>query len=338
MTFIQITNKKKFATTTIGILAIVGSTLWLLWGGTTIKKSGELTIASGEAAAQVWKNIVEEGFTSSTIPWRYYAWRQEAEAALQAGKYHIEKEETVAQVVARFKAGDTVPDELGITFPEGFTLKQMAERTAAKGVGTVEEYIAAATPQNFRDQHDFLHGVPTNRSLEGYLFPDTYQVFDDDSGRDVIARQLATFDAKFNEELQAEAQTAGRTLDQVVIMASIIEREVLTDDDMAVVAGVLWQRFDDEAGLGADATVRYALEKWDGPLTIQDLAVNSPYNTRRYRGLPPGPISNPGLRALVAATWPEESEYYYYLSAPDGKTYFAKTNDEHNANKAKYLK
>lgn len=338
MAIIIITNKKKFTATTLSVLAIAGVIGWLLWGGTAIKKSGELTIASGAAAQQVWKNVVEEGFTSSTIPWRYYAWRQEAAVALQAGKYHIEKGETVAQVIARFKAGDTVPDELGITFPEGFTLKQMATRTAAKGLGTVDEYLGAATPQNFRDQYAFLQNLPASRSLEGYLFPDTYQVFDDDSARDVIARQLATFDAKFTPELRAEAQAAGRTLDQVVIMASIIEREVLTDDDMAVVAGVLWQRLDDGVGLGADATVRYALEKWDGPLNPQDLASDSPYNTRRFRGLPPGPISNPGLRALVAATRPEQSDYYYYLSAPDGKTYFAKTNDEHNANKAKYLR
>lgn len=337
MAFVKITNRKKFITTVIVLIGLLVIVSWLLWGGATIKKSGELTISSGEAAQQVWRNVVEEGFTSSTIPWRYYAWRQEAAAALQAGKYHIEKEETVAQVIARLKAGDTVPDELGITFPEGFTLEQMASRTAVKGLGTVDEYITVATPQNFRDQHEFLQNLPASRSLEGYLFPDTYQVFDDDSARDVIARQLATFDAKMTEELRAEAQGAGRTLDQVVIMASIIEREVLTDDDMAIVAGVLWQRLDDGVGLGADATVRYALEKWDGALTVQDLATNSPYNTRRYRGLPPGPISNPGLRALVAATRPEESEYYYYLSAPDGRTYFAKTNDEHNANKAKYL-
>lgn len=337
MARIKITNMPKFIKLIVVVVGVVVITGWLLWGGTTIRKSGELTIAPGEAASHVWKNLVEGGFTSSTIPWRFYAWRHQAAAALQAGKYHIEQGETITQVIARFKSGDVVPDELGVTFPEGFTLVQMAQRTAAKGLGTVEEYVAAATPQNFRDQHTFLQNLPASRSLEGYLFPDTYQVFDDDSARDVIARQLATFDAKFTEELRAEAAAAGRSLDQIVIMASIIEREVLTDEDMALAAGILWKRFDDGTGLGADATVRYVLEKWDGALTVQDLAYDSPYNTRRYRGLPPGPISNPGLRALVAAVRPEESEYYYYLSAPDGKTYFARTNEEHSANKAKYL-
>ena len=121
-------------------------------------------------------------------------------------------------------------------------------------------------------------------------------------------------------------------------MASIVEREVIGDDDMALVSGVLWSRNDDGAGLDADATVRYALNKPKGPLTQVDLDSSSPYNTRRFRGLPPGPISNPGLRALTAAVRPEQSDFYYYLSAPSGETIFSKTNDEHNANKVKYLR
>lgn len=325
-------------TTILGIVVVLIVVGWLVWGGTTMKKSGEVTVASGQAAQHVWRDVVAQGFTSRTLPWQYHSWRLGAAQQLQAGKYNIEQGESVAQVIRRMMKGDVIPDELALTFPEGFTLEQMASRTSAKGLGTAEDFIAAARPENFRDQYVFLQALPVGRTLEGYLFPDTYKVFDDDSPRDVIARQLATFDTKFTEELREQAQATGRTLDQVVIMASIIEREVLTDEDMALVAGVLWRRYEEGAGLDADATVRYALKNWDRPLTVEDLRVDSPYNTRRYRGLPPGPISNPGLRALVAAVRPEESEYYYYLSAPDGKTYFGRTNDEHNANKAKYLR
>jgi UPF0755 protein len=112
----------------------------------------------------------------------------------------------------------------------------------------------------------------------------------------------------------------------------------VSDNDLARVAGVLWQRYEDGVGLDADATVRYALNKWDGPLTVADLASDSPYNTRRWKGLPPGPISNPGLRAILAAAHPEKTDYYYYLSTPQGETIFSKTNEEHNQNKAKYLR
>lgn len=334
----RITNPKRFSLLVGGglfFLIVVG---WWQWGGTTIGKSGELVIAPGDSAGTVWANAVEQEFTARVLPWRYYSWRYGAAAKLKAGSYHLERGGRVPEVIRRMMAGDVIPDELAITFPEGFTLEQMAARTSAKGLGNAADYVAAATPDNFPDRFSFVAQLPPARDLEGYLFPDTYRVFDDDSPRDVIARQLANFDQKMTEELRAEAAAAGRTLDQIVIMASIIEREVLTDEDMAIVAGVLWKRFDEGMGLDADATIRYALKKWDAPLTVADLQVDSPYNTRRYRGLPPGPISNPGLRALMAAVRPEESPYYYYLSAPDGKTYFARTNDEHNQNKVTYLR
>lgn len=330
-------NPKKFSLFIVICLLVLFGAAWLVWGNATMNKTGEIVVESGEGAVIVWSKMVDEGFTARMLPWRFRAWRMRAAENLKAGAYHIERGETISQVIERLTSGDVVPDELAITFPEGFTLEQMAARTGAKGLGTPEEFISSATPANFQDRYPFLKTVPPSRDLEGYLFPDTYKVFDDDSPRDVISRQLANFDQKVTEELRQEAAAAGRSLDDIVIMASIIEREVLTDADMALVAGVLWKRVDAGAGMDADATVRYALKKWDEPLTVADLQVNSPYNTRRFRGLPPGPISNPGLRALVAAVRPEASDYYYYLSAPDGRTYFAETNDEQNRNKAKYL-
>ncbi len=334
----RITDPRKFITflLLLGVMVtVIGS---FAWGGSTIRKTGELVVAEGDGAITVWRKAVAAEFTARTLPWRYYAWRRSAAAAIKAGVYHLEAGEPVDTVIARLVAGDVIPDELSLTFPEGFTLKQMAARTAAKGIGSEKDFISAAVTDQFIKRHTFLGALPIARNLEGYLFPDTYRVFDDDSPRDVIARMLANFDRKFTDDLRQEAHAAGRSLDDIVIMASIIEREVLTDEDMATVSGILWKRFDEGAGLDADATIRYALEKWDGALTVQDLAVDSPYNTRRYRGLPPAPISNPGLRALVAAVRPQESEYYYYLSGTDGKTYFARTHEEHNVNKAKYLR
>lgn len=147
---------------------------------------------------------------------------------------------------------------------------------------------------------------------------------------------LANFNAKVTQELRDEAKAQNRTLDEIVIMASIIEKEVQSAEDMALVSGVLWKRIDDNEGLYADATLEYIVNK-DGELTVGDLLKDTPYNTRKYRGLPPGPISNPGLSAILAAIRPQKSDYYYYLTAKDGDTVFAKTNDEHNRNKAKYL-
>lgn len=339
---IQITNPKRLITFIIAILAILIIAILiitkLIWGSTEIKKSGDFAIEQGQSANIVWQALKEEGYTRGTTPWKYFGRKYDAEEKIQAGTYRLEKGEKVQDVVKRFTTGDVTPDELTITYPEGFTLKQIAKRTSARGIGTEPEFIQEAKPKNYTEDFPFLKEIQANRDLEGYLFPDTYRVFPDDTPKDVITRMLIAFDTNLTEELQTEAKTNNRTLDEIVIMASIIEREVINTEDMSMISGVLWKRFDENIGLAVDATTRYALDKWDDPLTYQDLQTDSPYNTRKYRGLPPTPISNPGARAIIAAVRPKASPYYYYLSTPEGETIFSKTNDEHNVNKAKYLK
>jgi len=333
----QITNPRRFISLLLVVMAAAAAIgVWRYAAAdVALQKSGDVEVAAGASASTIGENLVADGYIERSIPWRYHAWRQDAAPRIQAGTYHVERGERISQVLQRFVDGDTSPNEFTLTFPEGFTLEQMAERTAARGIGTKEEFVAAARPAAYKDQYPFLAELAADRTLEGYLFPDTYQVFADDTSANVVARMLATFNRKVVQGGLLEA--APRTPDQLVIMASIVEREVISDDDMELVSGVLWKRNDEGAGLDADATVRYALGKQTGPLTVQDLASESPYNTRRWKGLPPGPISNPGLRALTAAANPEESAFYYYLSAPSGETIFSKTNDEHNANKVKYL-
>jgi UPF0755 protein len=303
---IRITNWKKFITLVISfalIIILVG--VVNSWRDTTIIRSGGFTIAEGTPATTVWNNLVNEGFTNSKLSWRYQSWQLDAANQIKSGTYQLEAGETTADVINRFIKGDAVPDELSLVFPEGFTLNQIADRTAAKGIGTANQFLAEAIPANFSSQFHFLADIPDSRTLEGYLFPDTYRVFEDDQPDDLIVRMLSNFNRKLTPDLQADLTTSGHTLDEIVIMASIVEREVQTDEDMATVAGILWKRLDEGMGLDVDATVRYALDKWTQPLTVNDLAVESPYNTRKYAGLPPGPISNPGLRALMATIRPE---------------------------------
>lgn len=336
---IRIERPGRFAAFVCGAGALVMIAIYLLvkmlWGSATIQHSGELNVAEGDTASAVWQKAVNASFTSRTMPWRFYTWRRGAATSLRTGSHALTAGENVGDVIERLVAGSS-PAEITLTYPEGFTLQQMAARTAAAGIGTADEYLQAASPAIYAGQFPWLRDLPPGRDLEGYLFPDTYRAFADDRPADVIKRKLATFQQKVIEA-GLPAGLAGRSLDQIVIMASIVEREVQSDTDMAVAAGILWQRFDDNVGLAADATVRYALDKWDGALTQEDLQVDSPYNTRRYAGLPPGPISNPGLRALLAALKPQASDYYYYLSAPSGATIFSRTLAEHNDNKAKYL-
>lgn len=341
---IRITNPLRFGGTVIIFIGIFTLIVWgifkLVVGNASIETSGDFEIESGTSARAVWEELEEEGFASGEMAVRYAAWQEDVGSNIKAGTYALEKGEKIRDVVKRFAAGDTQPNEFTITYPEGFTIDQMAERTAARGIGTKESFIeAASNPAAYSSDFPFVGVLPQGRTLEGYLFPDTYKVFPDDTPEDVIRRMLGTFDRRVRQAgLPEKAGELDKSLDEVVIMASIVEREVISDTDMALVSGVLWKRNNEDTGLYADATIRYALNKWDGGLTVTDLATDTPYNTRKYKGLPPGPISNPGLRALVAAAEPEESPYYYYLSAAEtGKTIFAETNDEHNRNKVNHL-
>ncbi|MBU0667942.1 endolytic transglycosylase MltG, partial [Patescibacteria group bacterium] len=170
--------------------------------------------------------------------------------------------------------------------------------------------------------------------LEGYLFPDTYFIDPlNFYSENLIQLMLENFERKIGEDLKKEAT---RSISDIVTMASIVEKEVRTKKDIPIVAGILWKRLDNSWLLGADATILYL--KDDRSIDYQDLKEDSPYNTRVKGGLPPGPISNPGLESLKAALNPQDSPYWYYLTTPDtGEVIYAKTNDEHNSNKARYL-
>lgn len=333
---VTVTNPKKFSLMLLLGILVIGAILFrLVWGSGTIAKTGEIEIVQGEDASHVWRNLVEQGYSDRTIPWKYYGRLNDNAAKVQAGVYQIEKGERAKNVLDRFVRGDVQTNEFSVTFPEGFTLTQIANRYADRTGNSAQTFLDEAMANKYAQQFPFLAGLSETRTLEGYLFPDTYRITPSDTPKDIIMRMLGNFDRKVPEEMRSSMPT-GRTLDDIIIMASIVEKEVQSDDDMALVAGVLWKRIDNKEGLYADATIEYIVEK-NGSLTVEDLALDSPYNTRKYRGLPPGPISNPGLRAIDAALNPQESEYYYYLTAKDGTTIFSKTNDEHNQNKAKYL-
>jgi UPF0755 protein len=245
-----------------------------------------------------------------------------------------------------FVRGETLPTDVSVTFPEGFTLAQIAARLEAKGIVGAAAFTAAAQADRFRGEFDELQNTPRGASLEGYLFPDTYRLKRGTLPEDLIRRMLHRFADQYTEARSRAAGDKGGgpvppaalSTHVVVTMASIIEREVTSAEDRRLVSGILWKRLGSWIGLDADATIRYVLGNWDRPLTVQDLRVDSPYNTRRHRGLPPGPIGSPGLDSLAAALAPTASDFFYYLSAPSGETIFSATLDEHNAAKAKYLR
>jgi UPF0755 protein len=169
------------------------------------------------------------------------------------------------------------------------------------------------------------------------LFPDTYYFPIDVSGKEVVDTMLKNFERKITPYLK-EIEKSGKTLKEIIIMASLIEKEVKTKEEKELASGVLWKRLKVGMPLQVDATINYITGKNTTKILLEDLKIDSPYNTYKYKGLPPAPICNPGLESILAALYPKESDYWYYLSKPDGQTLFFKDYEEFIVAKKKYLK
>ena len=223
-----------------------------------------------------------------------------------------------------------------ITIPEGFTTDEIIELFVSEGIGTKEGFIEAI--ENGKFGYDFLDEIPECDGrvyrLDGYLFPDTYFVYSDSTETEILAKLLSNFNRKFDETLRAEAKRRGYTVDEILCLASIIESEAYYRSDMASISSVFHNRLENRSYpyLQSDATVKYAKEAAGNgeALTAEDLdTVESPYNTYQNKGLPPGAICSPGQDAIMAAIYPADTNYYYFVSARDKSTIFSHTYAEH---------
>ena len=238
------------------------------------------------------------------------------------------------------------PEQRQFTIQEGLTQRQIAKKLAEADL-VDEKTFAELKVRDFRNasKYDFLAELPDDASLEGFLFPETYSVpklegisDEKEKAKELASVMLNQFGQELTPQLREQIKASGRTLYQTVIIASMVESEVRSDTDRKLVAGIMYRRLSEDIRLDVDATTRYAVNKPTGTLTREDLDSDDPYNTRKVKGLPPGPISNPSLSAIRAAIEPQASEYLFYLSAKDGKTIFSKTLEEHESNVERYLR
>lgn len=276
-------------------------------------------VKKGEGAERVAQNLESQKFITHKNYFLFYLWQSGKSSKLQAGKYSLSVSHSVKEIAEKIISGDAIKEEISITIPEGFRLREIDDRLSENNI------IKKGTLQN---------------SLEGYLFPDTYNFSTEKlplKTEDVTKKFLDNFDKKTND-LKEQARIKNIDFRDIVIMASILEKEVRTPEDMKTVSGLLWKRISIGMPLQVDATIAYMTGKKTGEITYGDLKIDSPYNTYTNKGLPPGPISNPGLIALDAALNPAPNDYLYYLSKPTGETVFSKTIEEHNRAKNLYLK
>jgi len=300
------------------------------------------TIEKGQTVKEIALNLKEEKLIKSSNIFIIYAAITGKYSKMQAGEYLLSSQMSVSRIISIFTHGETAKESL--TIIEGWDLRDISKYFKDKNIAEEEDFYAIVgnpTGENETvnvEDYSFLSDKPTKISLEGYLFPDTYYIDKSDDLDSIINKMLINFDDKITSDLKNEIKNQNKTLFEIITMASMIEKEVKTMEDKKIVSGILWKRMNSGMRLQVDATVLYAQNKEGLKVYTKDTQIDSPYNTYRNDGLPLGPISNPGIDSIIAAVYPTKTAYYYYLSAPDGKTIWAKTLEEHNNNRIKYLK
>lgn len=283
-------------------------------------------IPQGASVAAMADRLADAGVVLHPLAFRIAARMSGSERMLKAGEYRFADPATPGEVVARLAKGDVYTR--AVTFREGLTMWDTAEVFAAAGLGTVEEFLIEA-----RDPSRIQSIDPDARSLEGYLFPDTYQLPRSAGAKGTVDAMVASFLRAYDADLRAAATARGLSVREVVTIASLVEKETAHPPERPIVSAVYQNRLRINMGLQCDPTVIYALRlanRWNGNLTRENMRIDSPYNTYRYAGLPPGPIASPGRASLEAAVRPSADKYLYFVSRNDGTHVFSNTLAEHN--------
>jgi UPF0755 protein len=341
------------------VLLVVGGLLIILmtavWAYGHYSQPGEPTtdqfvIEPGEGVASITARLQAVGVVRSGWLFRQALKETGLAGQLQPGTYDLTGLTTYEAVAERLTTGGLPKNEFQVRLLEGWNLDQVTAALAAAGFQPTDEFTALvgqrrqgysrSQPEpDWLDQYAFLRAKPAGQSLEGYLFPDTYRLFRDASAETVVKRLLDNFDRRLEQAgLHQQIAASGRDYHEIVTLASIVEREVRDLEDRRLVADLFWRRLEIGMGLQADSTVNYITDKGLAAVGADDLALDSPYNTYKYRGLPPGPISNPSLTSLQAVVDPLPNEYWYFLTDPAGTVYYARDFEEHKRNKARYLR
>jgi len=303
------------------------------------------TVRTGEPLTAVADDLEKQGFIRNALAFRAIVQLSGYQDKIQAGTFQLSRNLSLKELAYTLSRGNT---DQHITTLEGWRTEEVANYLDSQKIVTKGEFLDAAASFD-TSRYSFLPTYSASldqpyRKLEGYLFPDTYEIAAHTPARDIITKMLTNFAARVTPDLRQTHN--GLSFDQSITLASIVEREAKTDQDRALVAGILKKRFMTEGWkLESDVTTQFAVgydsagSTWcKKDLTAQDLDINSAYNTRKYPGLPPTPIDDPSLASVSAALNPTDSPYWYYLSGRDGAMHYAKTVDEHNANIAKYLR
>ncbi len=298
-------------------------------------------IKSGESLGSIIDNLEDVGLIKSKIIFKLHALLSGKQSSFRSGIYVLNSKMNVKEISEILTEKIFLKQEKKLTFIEGWNLRDYAKLLEENSLISQDNFFLLSGEALDSHNNSFLEFsfLSENSNLEGYLFPDTYRFFVDERAEDIIRKMLSNFDRKLNSQMRTDIASQGKSIHEIITMASIIEKEVRSDKDMKMVSGIFWNRIKNGQALESCASLAYILGVNKSQYSYEDTRINSPYNTYINRGLPPGPIANPGLKAIEAAIYPEPSNYNYFLTSSEtGETIFSRTYEEHLSNKYKYIK
>jgi UPF0755 protein len=302
-------------------------------------------VKSGQSFSEIADGLYKAKLISSARIFKFYGYKKGLSGKVKAGEFNFSPDMSMREILSEL-VGQSSNTQVTVRIIEGSTLTDIGEYLEKNNIVTKEDFLAVAKSR--AQTFGYFGETPRVKSLEGYLFPDTYYFKKGVTSEQIIEKMLETMDKRLNAQMRADAFSKGKSIFDILTLASIVEKEVgrngtsvsadVLDEERKNVAGIFYNRLNIGMALQSDATVTYITKKKDPSASVEDLAIDSPYNTYKHRGLPLGPISSPSLSSIMAAIYPNDNNYIYFLTKPDGTAVYARTLDEHNANKAKYLK
>lgn len=324
---------------TAAVLACIGLALFVsysIFQPIVIQKPVVVNVAKGETPKELSKRLKQHGLIRSTALFQLLYALRFSQSTIKEGEYTFSEPYALFDMALAFIRG-APKKEREITIIEGWTIGDIASYLEDTGVLSADDFANAAA-RDYSTRFPFVPAKPGPRSLEGYLFPDTYRIFEKSGAEDIITKMLENFQEKYSAQMIEETLKRKRDIHGIATLASILEKEVAGARDRRLVADIFYRRLAAGMPLQADSTINYVTGKKTPSVSASDLEISSPYNTYKLNGLPPGPIGNPGLSALQAALSPIDNPFWFFLTTPAGDVVYSKTFEEHVKNKLKYLK